>query len=58
MEDRFDWAFRNASLTIDALFGMDVQHLFPLIKALDRANYNAIGVSAANARLGNNVGHG
>jgi hypothetical protein len=58
MEDRFDGAFRYASLTVNALFGMDVQHLLPFIKTLHWADDNTVGVAAAITRLGNNVSHG
>lgn len=57
VKNGFDGAFRDASFAIDALLGVDVEHLFALIKALDRANNYAIGVSATNTGLGNNVGH-
>ncbi len=57
VKNGFHGAFRDASFAVDALFGVDVEHLFALIKALDRANNYAIGVSATNTGLGNNVGH-
>ena len=57
MENGFNGAFRDSSFAIDALLRVDVEHLFALIKALDRANNYAIGVSATNTGLGNNVGH-
>lgn len=50
-------AFRDTSFAIDALLRVDVKHLFALIKALDRTNNDAIGVSATFTGLGNNVGH-
>lgn len=57
VENRFYRAFGNTRFTIDALLGMDVQHLLPFVKALDRANNYTIRVSAAYAWLGNNVRH-
>jgi hypothetical protein len=57
MEDCFDRAFRYARLAIDALIRMDVEHLLPFVEAFDRANHNAIGVFATEARLANDVSH-
>jgi hypothetical protein len=57
MENGLDRALGDASLAIDALIGMDVEHLFPFVEALYGANNNAIGIAAAYARLGNNVSH-
>jgi hypothetical protein len=37
---------------------MDVEHLFPFVKALDWADHHAVGVFAGKARLGNDVSHG
>lgn len=45
------WAFRCAKPTIDALIGIDIQHRFPLVKAIGRANDNAILEFAAGAEL-------
>jgi hypothetical protein len=58
MENRLHGTFRDACFTVDALLGVDVQHLFTFVKALDWANDNAICISAADAGLSNNVGHG
>jgi hypothetical protein len=57
MENGLNRALGNACLTIDALIGMDVEHLFPFVEALYGANNDAIGIAAAYARLGNNVSH-
>lgn len=58
MKNRFHWTLGDASFTVDALLRMDVQHLFPFVKALDWANDDTICISAADAGLSNNVGHG
>jgi hypothetical protein len=36
---------------------MDVEHLLPFVEALDRANHDAVGVFASEARFGNDVSH-
>ena len=51
VEDRFDRAFRHARFAVDAFVRMDVQNLLPFVEAFDRANHDAIGVLAAEARL-------
>jgi hypothetical protein len=45
------WAFRCAKPTIDALIGIDIQHRFPFVKAIGRANDDAILEFAAGAEL-------
>ena len=57
MEDCLDRAFGHTSLAVDAFFGVDVDHLLPFVKALDRANHNAIGVLAGETWLSNDVSH-
>jgi hypothetical protein len=57
MEDGLDGALGDASLTIDALLGMDVQNLRPFVEAIDRADHDAVCVIAVEARLGDDVGH-
>lgn len=58
MKNCFHGTLGDASLAVNALLGVNVQHLFPFVKALDWANDNAICISAADAGLSNNVGHG
>ena len=58
MVDRLDGAFRDASLAIDAMVRIDVQHVLVLVKALAWAHDHAIGVLAVTARFANNVRHG
>jgi hypothetical protein len=57
VEDCFDGTLRNTRLAIDALIGMDVEHLIPLVKTLDGAHHHAIGVLAGKTRLGDDVRH-
>src|SRR5262245_57949825 len=57
VKNRFHWTLGNARLAVDALFGVDVQHRLPLIKALYRAHDDAIRVFAVETRLGYDVGH-
>jgi len=57
VEDRLDGALGDTRLAVDAFFGVDVEHLGPLIEAIDGAHDHAVGVFAVEARLGNNVSH-
>jgi hypothetical protein len=57
VENRFDRALRNTGLAVDALIRMDIEHLCAFIEAIDRADNDAIGVLAVEARLGDNVSH-
>src|SRR5262245_62917655 len=56
-EDRLDRADRLAGAAVDALLGVDVQHLVTLVNAVNRADLHAGLVLHADARLGNDVGH-
>jgi hypothetical protein len=58
MEDCFNGTLGNASFAVNALVRMNVQNLLTLIEALNRANHDAIGVLAAEARLTDDVSHG
>jgi hypothetical protein len=51
MENSFDRALRNAGFTVDALIGMNVDHIGILIKALTWANLQTSLVFAAIAWL-------
>src|ERR1700733_13810756 len=44
--DRIDRAFRFANAAIDALVGMDDQHVFALVEAVHGAHFHAIHVFA------------
>src|SRR5256885_6852616 len=50
-EDGLDRAFRDAQGAIDALVRIDDQHVGSLAKAVHRADIDAIGVLALDARL-------
>jgi hypothetical protein len=55
--DRADWTFRLAHAAIDALIGIDDQHVFAFVEAVDRTNFHAIGVLAFDAVFRNDEGH-
>src|SRR6267154_671235 len=57
-EDRFDRALRNAQRAIDALLGVDHQHVGAFAEAIDRAHVDTVGVFALDAALGDDVCHG
>src|SRR5262249_2215626 len=64
-EAGIDWTGLDAGVAVDALLGVDVEHLDPLVAglvgcrvdAVDWAHLDARVVLGANARLGDNVGH-
>jgi len=58
MENCFHRTLGDASLAIDALVGVDVQHLLPFVETLDRANHHTVRVFTAEAGLGDYMGHG
>ncbi len=49
--------FGDAASTIDALIGVDIEHILALVKAIDWANDNTIGMLAASARFGDDISH-
>src|SRR5438132_10799199 len=51
-KNRLDGALRHAQRAVDALLGIDHQHLGSLAKAVDRAHVDAVGVLALDAALG------
>jgi hypothetical protein len=57
VEDGLDRALGNASLTVDALIRMDIEHLLAFVEALYGADDNTVGVLAGEARLRNYVSH-
>ena len=57
-EDRLDRALGDAQRAVDALVGIDDEEIGTLAKAVDRADVDAVGVLAADAALGDDVGHG
>jgi hypothetical protein len=56
-ENRLDGTLRLTRTTIDAFVRMDVELIFGLINAIDRANLDATRVLRLDAWLGNDVGH-
>ena len=57
VEYRFDWAFGDASFAVDALIRVDVEHLFPFVKAFHGTYDHAICITASNTWLRHNVCH-
>ena len=56
-EYRLDRTFGNAQRAIDALVRIDHKEVGALAKAVDRADVDAVGVLAADAGFGDDVGH-
>ena len=57
-EDRLDRALGHAERAVDALVRIDDEEIRALAKAVDRADVDAVGVLAADAGFGDDVGHG
>jgi hypothetical protein len=55
--DRLGRAFRLAHAAIDALVGMDDEHVLAFIEAVDRTHLDAIHVLALDAIVGDDIGH-
>lgn len=55
--NRFDRALRFADAAIDTFFRMNDQHVFALVEAIHRANFDAIHIFALDAIFCNDVGH-
>ena len=55
--DSFGRAFRFADTAIDALIRMNDEHILAFIEAIDRANFNAVGIFAFNAGIVDDVSH-
>ena len=55
--DRVDRALRDADGAVDALVGIDGQEVRAFTEAVDRADIDAVGVLAADARFEDDVGH-
>src|SRR5512134_2782 len=56
-EDRLHRAFRNAQGAVDALVGIDDEHVGAFAEAIHRAYINAIGILALDAGLDHDVSH-
>ena len=57
LEDRFDWAFRDADGAVDALFWIDGEHSLTFVETVNGAHRDAVGVPAINAGFADDVGH-
>jgi hypothetical protein len=55
--DRVNRALGLAHATVDTLVRMDDEHIIAFIEAVDRTNFNTIGVFALDAIFINDVGH-
>jgi len=55
--DGVDRAFRLADPTVDALVGMNDEHVLALVEAVHRTDFDAIGVFALDANFSDDVGH-
>jgi hypothetical protein len=56
-ENSFHWTFRDALVAVDALGGIDIQHLVALTEAIARADYDAVSVFATETGRCDNVSH-
>ena len=57
-QDRLGRAFGLAHAAIDAFAGIDDEHVLALVEAIDRADLDAVHILAADAGVGDDVGHG
>jgi hypothetical protein len=57
MEDCLNRTLWYAGFAVDALIGMNVQHLLSLIEAFYGAHNDTVGVLACEAGLSNHMGH-
>src|SRR5215469_14814389 len=55
--DRINRTFRLAHAAIDAFVRVDDQHVFALVKTIDRANLNTVHVFAFDAIVVDDIGH-
>src|SRR5919112_5310244 len=56
-KDRLGRALGLADAAVDALVGVDDEHVLALVEAIDRAHLDAIHIFAADAGIGDDVGH-
>ena len=56
-EDRLSWAFGLAHTAVDALIGVNDKHVLALVEAVDRADFNAVGIFALDAGFSDDVSH-
>jgi len=57
MEDRSNWAFRNARFAVDAFIRMNEQNRFTFVKTLYWTYDHAVCVFAVEAWLGDDMSH-
>lgn len=57
-QNRFGRAFGFANAAIDAFAGVDYQHVFAFVEAVDGANLDAIHEFTTDAGVSDDVGHG
>src|SRR5436190_17002324 len=55
--DRLDRALGLAERAVDALLGIDHEHVRTFVEAIDRAHFDTVGVLALDAGLGHDEGH-
>jgi hypothetical protein len=55
--DRFDRALGLAERAVDALLGIDHEHVWTFVEAIDGADFDAVGVLALDAALCDDEGH-
>src|SRR5450432_42507 len=55
--DRLGGAFGLAHAAIDALVGMDDEHILAFVEAIDRTDLDTIQVLALDAGFGDDIGH-
>ena len=56
--DRVNGALRLAHTAIDALIRLDHEEILTLVEAVHRADFDAIGVFACDARVRDDIGQG
>src|SRR5436305_875434 len=56
-QDRLGRAFGLAHPAVDALAGVDDEHVLALVETVDRTHLDAIHVLAADAGVGDDIGH-
>src|SRR5690606_11109544 len=55
--DRLGRAFRFTYAAVDALVGIDDEHVFAFVETIDRADLDAVRIFAANAIIGHDIRH-
>jgi hypothetical protein len=55
--NRIGGAFRLANAAINAFIGVDDQHVFAFVEAINGAHFHAIHIFALDAVFSNDVGH-